>query len=172
MKRVLTMVALITLMLSTVAAADARCRGWGGGMGYEGFHHGREMAHDLKPTPEQLSRWKELKEEFRSEILPLRNQIFSKRMELSALLAQPDADPEAIKTKHREVIALRGQLQEKMMDHRLAFRKTLTPEQLSHWIARKSARPWCRWGVGPEGGRGPRHGMGPGRGMGPGCWNW
>jgi hypothetical protein len=71
------------------------------------------------------------------------------------------------------------------MDHRLAFRQSLTSEQLSLWIARMAARPW---GWGPMGygkGRGPRPGMGPGcgmrmgpgRGMGPGggmgpeCWD-
>lgn len=171
MKRVFTMLALATLILGTVAAAEARCPGREGDMGHGGFGHKWEMAGGLKPTPEQLSQWKELKEKCRGEILPLRNQLFSKRMELAALLAQPDADPEAIKNKHREIIALRGQLQEKMMDRRLAFRQTLTPEQLSLWIARMAARPWCRGPMGHEGGRGPRPDMGPGHGIGRGCWD-
>ena len=175
MKRFFKMALLLAMIAGTAVAADARCFGQGGGMEQRGFGHRCEMTQELNPTPEQVSQWKELKESFRSEILPVRNQLFSKRMELAGLLAQPDADPETIKSKHAEVIALRGELQEKAMDHRLAFRGTLTPEQLSLWIARKAARHGGRMGHGregfPDGGMHHGGGMKPHRGMGPDGWS-
>ena len=178
MRRSFKMALLRALIVGTVVAADARCFGQGRDMEQRGFGHRFQMANELKSTPEQISQWKELKESFKSEIVPVRNQLFSKRMELAALLAQPDADPEAIKSKHGEVIALRGELQEKAMDHRLAFRKTLTPEQLSLWIARKTAWHGGRseMGHGREGysGEGMHHGsgMGPCCSMGPDGRSW
>jgi len=177
-KRFFKMALLLALIAGTAVAADARCFGQGKDTEQSGFGHRFQMAHELKPTPEQISQWKELKENFKSEILSVRNQLFSKRVELAALLAQPDADSEAIKSKHGEVIALRGDLQEKAMDHRLAFRKTLTPEQLSLWIARETAWHGGRSEMGQgreEHSGGWMHhggGMGPCCGMGPDGRSW
>ncbi|MDH7499252.1 MAG: Spy/CpxP family protein refolding chaperone [candidate division NC10 bacterium] len=173
MKRTFAVAGLLVMVLSLVATAQAWYpaggRGMGPAPGWGTPFSSSDLAPGLKPTPEQLSQWSDLRSKWLAEVLPLRNQLLSKRMELAALLARPDADAQAIKNKHREVIALAGQLKEKEMDHRLAFRQTLTPEQLSLWIAHKSARPWCSGEMGRDRGRGPRHGMGPGRGMGPGC---
>jgi Spy/CpxP family protein refolding chaperone len=151
-------------------------KGYGLRHGVWGFLSSYGVTADLNLTPEQLSQWNELQNEFFAEMLPLRNQLFSKQMELSALMTQPNADPQATQRKQQEVSALQSQIQEKAMARQLAFRQTLTPEQLSAWNAWRAAPPWCpygvRMGMGRGPGMGPGMGMGPGRGMGRGCWNW
>lgn len=172
MKRILTMFALIAFALGMVVVAEAGGPGEERGMGQGHPHHCAKMAKALKPTPEQASQWSEMREQFRAEMLPLHNQLFSKRMELVAILANPEADSEAIKEKHKEVIDLQAQIREKVMDHQLAFRQTLNPEQLAAWIAWKTARPCHCRGMGPGRGgcrgKGMHPGMGPGMAMDPG----
>jgi len=178
MKRILTMFALIAFALGMVVVAEAGGPGEDRGMRQGPPHHCAKMAKALKPTPEQVSQWSEMREQFRTEMLPLHNQLFSKRMELTALLANPEADSEAIKEKHKEVIDLQAQIQKKAMDHQLAFRETLNPEQLAAWIARKTAWHACRFGMGhgrggySGGGIHHRGGMGPCCGMGPDGRSW
>ena len=174
MRSILVVATLAPLALVAIASAFAWYPGWGRGMGY-GMEYGAVnrdygMNPGLNPTPEELSQWADLRSECVAEILPLRNQLFSKRMELSALLAKPEAYREAIKDRQKEVIALQGQIQEKAMDHQLAFRETLNPEQLSLRIARKTAQPWylgkhVKRGCLPMG---ARSGLGIGRGR----WDW
>ena len=159
MKKMLIAAILTTLVLGLIGSAQAGGPGWGRGMGRGmGYGaHGPEygIGPALNPTPEQLSQWADLQGKHMSEILPLRSQLFAKKMELSGLMAQPDADIQTIQEKQGEVLALYTQIKEKTMTHQLAFRQSLTPEQISMW---GTAPPRCP--------HGDRKGMGMGPGMG------
>lgn|GEM_PF-3590246 len=183
MKRTLTVVGLLVLALVLASSAQAWYPGgWrmGPGPGWCMTYGGWANIPVLNPNPQQIAQWSELQNQWLAELLPLRNQLLSKRLELQSLLLQRDADPQAIKNKQQEIIALEAQLREKQMNHWLAFRQTLTPEQLSLWTAGRMpgwgagyGAMWpCPLGLGPGMGlgRGMGWGMGPGRGPGRG-WN-
>jgi len=166
-------VASIVAALVLVGSMGA-VQAWGPG-GEPGFGcPGGRMADLLQPSPEQMSQWKEMRGKFRGEILPLRSQLVARHLELKALMIQPDADLEAIQTKQKEVIALRTQIQEKAMAHQLAFRQTLSPEQIQTWGTWRADRSCRAYGSGHGcHGKGSSHmGMGPGSGMDRGCWSW
>jgi len=111
---------------------------------------GRMMMAPL--TPEQASQVFDLRQKFMNETAGLRKEMFVKRAELMALWQAETPDEKAILAKIREVNALRSQLMEKAVAHRLALKK-IAPQ----------AGLW-----GPGGGWGCGMGMGKGWGMGPG----
>lgn len=113
--------------------------------------HGKGMRHDkdwavdhtmissLDLTPEQTEKVRKLTEDFHSDMAPLRNQKFQCMTELKLLWMQIEPDVEKIKTKQKEAHDLGWQIKEKSTDYRLSFRKILTSEQLSTFLAQKSS---------------------------------
>ena len=104
-----------------------------------------------------------LQENFFKESLPLSNAIQIKQLEFRTLWAQTNPDQEKLLAKHKEINALRAQLQEKGTKIGLEIRKILTPEQQAQLGA---------YGPGFGPGYGPGYGMRgcPMRsGFGPGC---
>lgn len=94
----------------------------------------RFILDSLNLTAEQIEKVRVLKEAYLKEKEPLRNQMFSKRMELKLLWMQLKPDPAKIKSKQKEIHDLKWKLKVKRTDYRLAFRKILTSEQLSKYI--------------------------------------
>jgi Spy/CpxP family protein refolding chaperone len=94
----------------------------------------------LKLTPDQIEKVRKLRESYLKDKEPLRNQLFSKRMELKLLWMQTTSDPAKIKSKQKEIHDLKWKLKLKRTDYRLAFRAILTPEQLSKYIILKHDR--------------------------------
>jgi Spy/CpxP family protein refolding chaperone len=145
-----------------------------------GFQERWGVDNGLNLTPEQESKFREMRRNFMKENAHLIGSLVGKRVELWALWSDPKAEEKAIVDKEKEAWALMGQLRDKRIEMRLAMRKILTPEQIGHW------RPgWDmghrgdRWGaamgqggmMGPPGmmghpgmmwGRGMRHGFPPG----------
>lgn len=105
-------------------------------------------------TPEQAAQVFDLRQKFLNDTAALRKEMFVKRAELMALWQAENPDEKAITAKLKELNALKGQLMEKGVAHRLALKK-IAPQ----------AAMWCwGWGMGKGWGMGP----GMGRGMGPG----
>ena len=88
--------------------------------------HGHNL---LNLTPEQKTRLKELRDNFRKDTVFLRNDIKVKRLELQALWTVPQPEKDKIIAKQKEIMDLVTRLQIKAVDFRLEARKVLTPEQ-------------------------------------------
>lgn len=110
-------------------------------------------------TEEQSEKTEGLREALKSDIAPLRVELIKKRMELRLLWMQDSPDADKIKAKQREIRDLRGQMEDKFTDFRLAIRNILTPEQRSQLLSERFGK-----GRFSRPGRGPRSydRMGPG----------
>ena len=84
-------------------------------------------------TPEQKSKFQELRRKFQLENAQLIGALVAKRIELHALWSDPKADPKTIMDKEREQASFQFQLREKKIQLKLEARKFLTPEQMSHF---------------------------------------
>ena len=88
----------------------------------------------LNLTPEQTEKIRILRESYRKESTPLRNEKYERKAELRLLWMQMHPDPDKIKAKQKEIHDLIWQRLEKSTDYRLAFRDILTPEQLTKFL--------------------------------------
>jgi Spy/CpxP family protein refolding chaperone len=120
--------------------------------------HGQEQWGSGKGsslTPEQKTKFQELRRKFIEETAKLRGALLTKRMELQSLWTKPKADSKAILDKEKELRDLQNQMEEKVVQNRLEARKLLTAEQIAEFGQ--------GWGWGYEFGR--RGMMGRGLGM-------
>jgi Spy/CpxP family protein refolding chaperone len=163
-KKRIVVLGLAALMVLGVAYAYAQGPGFGPehrpGQGHEKWS---------SLTPEQQTKFQELRRKFRDDNAKLFGAIVTKRLELQSLWTDPKAESKAILDKEKELRDLQNQIKDKAVQMRLEARTFLTPEQIQNWKA--------GWGMGRGFGgghmmgRGPgmgRGGMGPGRGMGSG----
>ena len=168
MKKTIIALGLGALMLLGVTYVYAQGAGLGPG-------HKTDWGHEKwsSLTPEQQTKFQELRRKFREENAKLIGALVTKRLELQSEWTDPKADSKAILDKEKELRVLQDQLKDKAVQMRLEVRKFLTPEQIQNW------KPG--WGMGHgfgdehmmgHGGRMGRGGMGPGHGMGPreGCY--
>ena len=163
MKKMIVTLGLVAIMVLGVVYAYAQ--GPGSGPGHRGMHESWGSGKDDSLTPEQKTKFQELRRKFREDNAKLFGAIVTKRLELQSLWTDPKADSKAILDKEKELRDLQNQIKDKAVQMRLEARKFLTPEQIQNW------KPG--WGKGGGhmmgGGRGMgRGGMGPGHGMGPG----
>ncbi|OGP89348.1 MAG: hypothetical protein A2157_01680 [Deltaproteobacteria bacterium RBG_16_47_11] len=158
MKKTIVVLGLVALVVLGVAYAYAQGPGFGPGH-RPGW--GQEKWSSL--TPEQQTKFQELRQKFNDETAQLRGTMLTKRLELQSLWTNPKADPKAILDKEKEFRGLQDQMRDKAVQSKLEVRKILTPDQLSQF------GPGWGMGRGFGGGhmKGGRHGMGRG-GMGPG----
>jgi Spy/CpxP family protein refolding chaperone len=146
---------VLALVLTFGTLSAAGFHGEGGRMGHKwgGMHPSILTSLDL--TAEQAEKIRSLRESFHKETAPLRTQEFERRAELRLLWMQLKPDAEMIKAKQKEIHDLRWQIKEKRTDFRLAFRDTLTSEQLSKFLALGS-----EWGSPRRMGKRHHHGHG------------
>ncbi|HIE27154.1 TPA: periplasmic heavy metal sensor, partial [Candidatus Poribacteria bacterium] len=121
------------LVVGMVSIAFSR----GGGRRGRGFRPGlgrepgivKQAPERLNLTEEQQEKLQALRTDFAKAALPLRNEIQIKSLELRQLWIADELDEGAIVAKSKEISALRTQLQENMIYHRLDVAKILTKEQ-------------------------------------------
>jgi len=148
---------LIVVASATLVMAGPRGKGNRGG---EGWREAPSALASLNLTAEQSEKIRALRESLLKEVTPIRAQLLSKRAELRLLWIQTKLDPDKIRAIQREARDLRGRMQEKRTDFRLAFRNILTPEQTSKLLAQGiGSRMGHRWGN-----RGNDRGLGGGPG--------
>jgi Spy/CpxP family protein refolding chaperone len=99
----------------------------------------------LNLTGEQSEKIRVLYESLQKDVLPLRKQAFNIRAELKLLWLQTTPNAQEIKAKQKALHDLKWQMREKRTDYRLAFRKILTPEQLSKYLALKLSKGDRSW---------------------------
>jgi Spy/CpxP family protein refolding chaperone len=160
MKKTLLALSLITVLILGVTYVYAQNpgRGPGQGPGWKG-EHCRESGNPGRfsnLTPEQKTKFQELRQKFVEETAQLREALVTKKVELQSLWTNPNADPKAIVDTERELRDLQNQMKDKALQGKLEARKFLTPEQIQE----------SGQGMGRGFGRG--HMMGHGQGMGPG----
>ncbi len=123
-------------------------------------------------TPEQKTKFQELRQKFNDETARLRGAMVTKRLELQSLWSDPKADGKAIQEKEKGLTGLQDQMRDKAFQFKLEARKILTPEQLAQFGPGSGMGPGFggrrMMGYGPGAGcgysRGPGYGMGPGYG--------
>jgi len=103
-----------------------------------GMWHWREQnrcwrASDLQLTPNQEKTLDSINQSYLREARPLRNEIFSQRLELREFLTNPTIKIEAIRAKHIEILELQSKLEEKTIEYLIKVRNLLTQEQLKMW---------------------------------------
>jgi Spy/CpxP family protein refolding chaperone len=119
---------------------------FGQGVGPPGFAGGfGPWGSTSSLTAEQSAKLKALREETLKEIGPLQQQLFQKIADLRGLMTSRNPDEEKISALQKEVLAMRGELQEKAEKVRLEVQKVV-PELQSRL-----------------GGFGPGPGFAPGR---------
>lgn len=157
MRKKIVLLGLVALMV--LGAAYAYAQGQGFGPGHRGMHESWGPGKDDSLTPEQQTKFQELRRKFREENAKLIGAMVAKRLELQSIWTDPKADSKAILDREKELRDLQNQLRDKAVQMRLEARKFLTPEQIQNW------KP----GMGMEHGHmmGGGHGMRRG-GMGPG----
>ena len=156
MRKMIVLLGLVALMVLGVTYAYAQ--GPGMGPGHRGMHESWGPGKDSPLSPEQKTKFQELRRTFREENAKLIGAMVTKRLELQSLWTNPKADSKAILDKERELRDLQNQLRDKAVQMRLEARKFLTPEQIANF------GPGCGMGPGFGGG----HKMGGGNGMGRG----
>ena len=96
-----------------------------------------DWAGQLDLTPEQAAKIQGLRESYLRDTLPWRNELIVKRFDLRDLLRNPQAAPQAILGKQREISDLEAKIQERGLLLHIEMRKVLTPEQIKllppHW---------------------------------------
>jgi Spy/CpxP family protein refolding chaperone len=117
------------------------------------MHESWGPAKDHPLTPEQKTKFQELRQRFSGENAKLTGAIVTKRLELRSLWTDPKVDSKAILDKERELRDLQNQMRDKAVQMRLEARKFLTPEQITNF--------------GPGGEMGPGFGRGHKMGYGP-----
>ncbi len=127
--KILVFLSALLLITGSVYAAVQSQDNPGPGDGPK-FHDTRFHHHNLlNLSPDQKTRLKELRDNFKKDTVFLRNNLKVKRLELRALWTVPQPEKDKILTKQREIMDLVRQLQVKGVDFRLEARKVLTPEQ-------------------------------------------
>ena len=156
MKKMIVTLGLVAIMLLGVTYVYAQ--GPGMGPGHRGMHESWGPVKDSSLTPEQKTKFQELRRKFSGENAKLIGAMVTKRLELRSLWTDPKADSKAILDKERELRDLQNQLRDKAVQMRLEARKFLTPEQITNFGP--------GGGMGPGFGRGHKMGYGPGAGRG------
>ncbi len=162
MRKSIISLGLVALMFLGVTYVYAQGRSFGPG------HKGEPCLEASNPgkwstlTPEQKTKFQELRQKLNEETAQLRGTILTKRLELQSLWTNPKADPKAIMDKEKELWDLQNQMRDKVIQLKLEARKILSPEQLAEF------GPGC--GMDPGFGRGHMMGHGRGRGYHGGGW--
>jgi Spy/CpxP family protein refolding chaperone len=152
MRKTIVALGLVAIMLLGVTYVYAQGPGYG--PRHRGMHESWGPGKDDSLTPEQKTKFQDLRRKFREDNAKLIGAIVTKRLELQSLWTDPKADSKAILDKEKELRDLQNQLRDKAVQMRLEARKFLTPEQIQNWK--------------PGWGKGGGHMMGGGRGMGRG----
>jgi Spy/CpxP family protein refolding chaperone len=158
MKKMIITLGLAVVMLLGVTYAYAQ--GPGMGPGHRGMHESLGPGKDSPLSPEQKTKFQELRRTFREENAKLIGAMVTKRLELQSLWTNPKAESKAILDKEKELRDLQNQLRDKAIQMKLEARKFLTPEQIANF------GPGCGMGPGFSGGHKKGYGPGAGRGYG------
>ena len=159
MKKITLITLAVVLALAITSQVMAFNGGYGRGRGGGPCYQGDTGYAGLNLTDEQNAKIRDLRAAQLKEMQPLQEKMFNKRGELRQLWLQKNPDENKIKAAYKEMRTLRDQMQDKMLSHKLAMFKVLTPEQQTKIQAYGGGR-----GFGPGFGCNGSHMGGYGRG--------
>ena len=90
-------------------------------------------AWELDLSSEQMKNLSSFQQTYDRETQLLRNELFSKRLELRESLTDPNARIESIRSKFLELNVLESKLEDKMIEYLIKVKGLLTQEQLNLW---------------------------------------
>ncbi len=185
-----------TMVLAALLASPALAHGpgWGKGGGMRsgwGMGPGCAWGSPQEDGTEQLTKLGELRQNFWNETAGTRSELWGKKAELRALLANPEPDAEKARALQKEMLQLKNTLAEKRLEMALEARKIAPEGGYGPGCAGGSGGPmmgrrgpmmggWGRhrggYGAGMDYGQGPMMGgwgghmggYGAGKGYGPG----
>jgi len=141
MRRAITVPALaavITLLAASATGAWA-CggpKGHGAGSGGHGFaghgcdgSHFERMAERLELTDEQKAAVEKIHDDGRGEMVALQKELAQARLELKSVMLDDDPSLSEVRKLVEQIGDLETRAHMTKIEHMLAFRKTLTPEQ-------------------------------------------
>ncbi len=126
MRKLSVVVAVLVLGASSAWGFGGHWGGMQGGCGL-GMNPNRSASVNL--TDDQRAQFQSRHDAFMAEIRPLRDELFSKKMELRELWAKAEPNQAKISTKQQEIRELQAQMQEKATEFQLGCRQLLTAEQ-------------------------------------------
>jgi Spy/CpxP family protein refolding chaperone len=130
MKKAMIALGLVVLMLFGVSYIYAQDPGAGPRHGWMQGQESWGQGKRLNLTPEQKTKFNELRRKFIEENAQLIGALMTKRLELKLLWSDPKADSQSILAKERELRELQNRMRDKMVQYRLEARNSLTPEQI------------------------------------------
>ena len=89
---------------------------------------------ELDLTPEQLTRFKSDRDEFRSHLQALEQKIKKKQLDLIEILSIDTPDQQAIESKQKEIQELQTAAQNRVIAHFLQESKLLNPKQRNRFF--------------------------------------
>jgi Spy/CpxP family protein refolding chaperone len=99
------------------------------------------LPEDLQLTVEQIEIITSIQHRYLGEIRRLRGRLLNQRLNFRRLLSDPTSEAADIRARHREVLAVESQIQQKILDYQLEVREILTPEQFTFWVSRQYRPP-------------------------------
>lgn len=112
--------------------------------------NGRDTSlRELNLSEDQQAAIKRIKANYLNKMVHLRSELAAKQVEFKALIGDPTATEEAIRTRGREIEAINGQIMREMIGFELEVRRTLTPEQLRTWCRNMDSPDQKKWGKYP-----------------------
>jgi Spy/CpxP family protein refolding chaperone len=136
MKRLGLLIAVLALGASSAWGFGGHRDGMQGGHGYA---LNLNFASNMNLTEDQQAQLDAKREAFMAETDPLRDELFSKRMELRELWTKANPSQDEISAKQQEIREIQTQMQEKATEYQLELRQLLTPEQREQLAAAKAS---------------------------------
>ena len=130
MKKAMIALGLVVVMLLGVSYVYAQGQGDPPRRERMQGEKSRGEGKGLNLTPEQKAKFRELRRKFIGENAQLIGGLKAKRLELRSLWSDPKASSQAILAKERELRDLKNRMRDKIIQHKLEFRSSLTPEQI------------------------------------------
>jgi Spy/CpxP family protein refolding chaperone len=153
-----TTISIVTTFFAIFLFSLAFASDWGRGRSYGPGHEGDiTTISGLELTDEQIVQIKALRAAHLVDVRPLLDKISKKRKELKELWLETTPDQDKIAFQQNEFAKLRDMLQDKIIAHRQAIFRIMTPEQqqkLQAAIQQRKFNPGPRWRKKSQGSQG------------------
>lgn len=126
MKKKILIGLFVAFAIAFVASVAMAGHGYGKGVG---ACPGYGLAKVANLTPEQTTKIQAIRQAHLKDTSPLQQQLLAKKTELRAEWLSPNPDQAKILSLQKDILNLKGKLQEKATNVRFEVRKILTPEQ-------------------------------------------
>jgi len=159
----------ILLAALTLFAAFGMVNAQPEGMGMKGMKgmHGM-MTEELKLSDQQQEKLQNLMIQHQREMIPKQAELRLAQLGLKEIMMKSDVNETAALDQLAKISSIKAQIAKLKLQHKLAARKILTPDQVKEFMKMHKKMGFGRHGCGPGGMGGPMMGCGMNPGMGAG----